>query len=164
MKRGRSISLLENVAILYIFFVLALISLVYFAGIGDINTTIVFVISGFVISFFSKNMTVILLFTLVISHIYKYGVDNMRIYREGLTAEEEAAAKQAQKEALLKQQELENQSYKKLENTPLISGTTLDVNDIKNKIKTQEDILTDIIPKVNNLKMISDLSGDAIKT
>lgn len=149
MKRGGSISLLENVAILYIFFVLALISLVYFAGIGDIDTTIVFVISGFVISFFSKNMTVILLFTLVISHIYKYGIDNMRVYREGLLTPEQEAAKQL----LIQQHELENQSYKKMENTPLFNGTTYNINDMKNKIKIQNDILTDIIPKVNALKL-----------
>jgi len=134
-------SILENVAILYIFFALALLSLVYFAGTGDINTTAVFVISGFVISFFSKNMTVIFILTLVISHIYKYGMDNMRISKENLENLDD------------------NSKYKQLEDKPLFNGSKLDINDMKSKINTQNNILSELIPKVNDLKIKDEISS-----
>lgn len=83
-KLSLSRNILENVAILYFFFALTLISLLYFAGIGDINTTIVFVFSGFITSFFSKNMVVIFIVMLVVGHIYKYGTQQFVSTREGM--------------------------------------------------------------------------------
>ena len=83
-KLSTNRSILENVAVLYFFFFSALISLVYFAGMEDLDTVIVFALSGFVTSFFSKNMTVILVIMLVVSHVYKYGMQQMRVVTEGI--------------------------------------------------------------------------------
>jgi hypothetical protein len=65
----------ENSIVLYIFFIMSIISLVYFAGQEDFNTVAVFITIGFVISFFNKNMIIVLFFALVGSYLYKYGTE-----------------------------------------------------------------------------------------
>ena len=79
--RGMNTSslLLENRYVLYLFFIMAIVNLVYYVGINDMKTTAVFIISGFVISYFSKNMIVILCFALVASNIFKYGINPRNI-------------------------------------------------------------------------------------
>jgi hypothetical protein len=65
----------ENSIILYFIFIMSITSLVYFAGQEDFNTVAVFITIGFVISFFNKNMIIVLFFALVGSYLYKYGVE-----------------------------------------------------------------------------------------
>jgi hypothetical protein len=67
-------SLLSNRGILYIIFVLAIGNLFYLGTSNDIWTIAIFVLTGFLTSFFSKNMVVILCIALVVSSIIKYGI------------------------------------------------------------------------------------------
>ena len=69
-------SLLSNRGILYILFVLAIGNLFYLGTSNDIWTIAIFVLTGFLTSFFSKNMVVILCIALVVSSIIKYGTTN----------------------------------------------------------------------------------------
>lgn len=147
--------ILENIAILYIVFILALLSLLYFAGTGDLNTTAVFVISAFVISFFSKNMIVIFIFTLVISYLYKYGINNMLIKTEGFT--DTPTTSTIQDISGVKNKS--DIKYDELVDKPLFNGSTLDIDDVKNKINTQHKILNDIVPAVNKLKMKDEIAS-----
>ena len=66
-------SILSNRGILYILFVLAIGNLFYLGTSNDIWTIAIFVLTGFLTSFFSKNMVVILCIALVVSSIIKYG-------------------------------------------------------------------------------------------
>ena len=66
-------SLLSNRGVLYILFVLAIGNLFYLGTSNDIWTIAIFVLTGFLTSFFSKNMVVILCIALVVSSIIKYG-------------------------------------------------------------------------------------------
>lgn len=68
-------SLLSNRGVLYILFVLAIGNLFYLGTSNDIWTIAIFVLTGFLTSFFSKNMVVILCIALVVSSIIKYGID-----------------------------------------------------------------------------------------
>jgi hypothetical protein len=67
-------SLLSNRGVLYILFVLAIGNLFYLGTSNDIWTIAIFVLTGFLTSFFSKNMVVILCIALVVSSIIKYGI------------------------------------------------------------------------------------------
>jgi hypothetical protein len=64
---------------------MAVIDLMFFASSGDIRSLITLLIVGFLASFFSKNMIVILFTALVITHILKYGTK----VSEGMENEEE---------------------------------------------------------------------------
>lgn len=78
--------ILENKAFLYFCFIISTISLIFFAKVGDAGSTAVFLIGGYLISLFTKKMAVVLLLALVISYIYKYGVDRMIRAREGMSS------------------------------------------------------------------------------
>ena len=68
--------ILHNRFILYFFTLIALINVVFLAGVGDVPSLITFVLVGFLTSFFSKNMIVILVLSLTVTHILKYGMGN----------------------------------------------------------------------------------------
>lgn len=65
--------ILYNRAILYIIFIISLFQLFMFASMRDHYSTAIFVLVGFLTSFFSKNMIVILTIALAVSAIMKYG-------------------------------------------------------------------------------------------
>jgi uncharacterized membrane protein YphA (DoxX/SURF4 family) len=67
--------LLYNKVLLYIVFIVSLINLLIWVVAGDTINIVIFLLVGFLTSFFSKNMIVILLFALVISNIVKYGTE-----------------------------------------------------------------------------------------
>ena len=65
--------LLYNRIVLYFVFILAIGNLVYLGTSNDLTTIGIFALVGFLTSFFSKNMIVILCIALVVSTISKYG-------------------------------------------------------------------------------------------
>lgn len=76
-------SVLYNRIVLYIFVFMALVNLMFFASTNDIRSLLTLLIVGFLTSFFSKNMIVILFISLVFTHILKYGTN----ISEGMTDE-----------------------------------------------------------------------------
>lgn len=78
-------NVLHNRVVLYFFVFMTIIDLMYFASSGDIRSLLTLLIIGFLTSFFSKNMIVILFTTLVITHILKYGTN----VSEGMENEDE---------------------------------------------------------------------------
>lgn len=66
-------SLLFNKYILYFISIIAVGNLVYLGMSNDLSTIAVFVLVGFLTTFFSKNMIVILSISLAVSGIVKYG-------------------------------------------------------------------------------------------
>ena len=75
-------SVLNNRALLYGLSLLVLLDLMYLANSRSFNTIIIFILVGFLTSFFCKNMIVILLVALFVAHILKSprsfeGAENM---------------------------------------------------------------------------------------
>jgi len=66
-------TLLSNRGVLYFVFALAIGNLFYLGTSNDLWTIAIFVLTGFLTSFFSKNMVVILCISLAVSSIIKYG-------------------------------------------------------------------------------------------
>ena len=85
--------ILHNRFILYFVLFLALADLLFLAMGSEFISVAVFILSGFVTSFFSKNMMVIMCVAMVITNILKYGTD-IRM-QEGL---KEATADEANPE------------------------------------------------------------------
>jgi len=65
--------ILHNRAILYIIFFIALINVFVLTTMGDWTYVSIFFLVGFLTSFFSKNMVVILFFAITVTNILKYG-------------------------------------------------------------------------------------------
>lgn len=66
--------LLYNKWVLYSAFLVSIIYLLVWVVAGDIMNVVIFILIGFLTSFFSKNMVVILVFALVISNVLKFGL------------------------------------------------------------------------------------------
>jgi hypothetical protein len=65
--------ILHNVYLLYSIFIIALADIFYILQLRDFNSAAIFVGTGILISFFSKNMVVILSIAIIATHILKYG-------------------------------------------------------------------------------------------
>lgn len=76
-NKGKDLSrnnvILHNVYILYLIFIIALIDFLTLVYSNDYYSASIFVLVGFLTSFFSKNMIVILFIAIAITNIIKYG-------------------------------------------------------------------------------------------
>ena len=84
--------LLHSRVLLYAFLAISLIDLFYFTQIRDNMSIAIFVLVGFMTTFFSKNMIVVLCIALVVTHILKFGIRT--VISEGFEEEEEDEVKE----------------------------------------------------------------------
>jgi hypothetical protein len=86
LKNTKYVNVLHNRFILYFIFLISIGNLYYLTVSQDIMSVVVFIIVGFLTSFFSKNMMVILFIAVSITNILKYG-SGIRV-SEGFAAHE----------------------------------------------------------------------------
>ena len=75
--------ILYNRVILYFISFLAVVDIVYFISTNDFFSLLIFVLLGILTTFFSKNMIVILVISLSITHLVKYGNSAYEGFTEG---------------------------------------------------------------------------------
>jgi hypothetical protein len=80
--------ILYNKWILYLMFIISLVDLTQFYMRGNTNAILLFFAVGLLTTFFSKNMTVVLVIALALTHIVSYGTGALA---EGLEGQEEEA-------------------------------------------------------------------------
>jgi hypothetical protein len=77
-------SLLQNRIVLYFLCFIAIIDVMYFATTSDIRSLVTLLIVGLLTTFFNKNMIVVLVIALTVTHVLKYGTN----VNEGMTTRE----------------------------------------------------------------------------
>ena len=87
-KFTRRNDLLHNKVLLYAVFIFSLLNLFLFANTGNYTHVAIFMLIGFITSFFSKNMMVILLLSLILTNILKYGSSLNEGFEEGTDGDE----------------------------------------------------------------------------
>ena len=80
--------ILYNRIILYFFVIISLIQILFFLNMSDLRSLLIFILVGVLVSFFNKNMIVILCIASVVTNILKYGLQNMRV-NEGFESSDE---------------------------------------------------------------------------
>jgi hypothetical protein len=80
--------MLYNKWILYLMFIISLVDLTQFYMRGNTNAVMLFFAVGLLTTFFSKNMTVVLVMALALTHIVSYGTGALA---EGMDGQEEEA-------------------------------------------------------------------------
>ena len=65
--------LLHNRFILYFVFIIAVANLFHFVFSHDLMSVCVFIVAGLLTSFFSKNMVVIMVISIVVTHVVRFG-------------------------------------------------------------------------------------------
>jgi len=78
MKNAPNVSkkaneLLHNRFILYFVFIIAVANLFHFVFSHDLMSVCVFIVAGLLTSFFSKNMVVIMVISIVVTHVVRFG-------------------------------------------------------------------------------------------
>ena len=68
-------ALIHNKFVLYLIFIISLGNIFYLTMAGDVLTISLFALIGFITSFFTKNMVVILVIALTVSFVLKNGTD-----------------------------------------------------------------------------------------
>jgi len=148
-------NILYNRVVLYFFVIVSLLDLVYFFHIGDKVSTFTFITLGFLTSFFSKNMIVILSIALAFTHLLKYGVQNTinENFEVGTTDDIEKDHTHELKTIMNSsgntEYEVEDQEFdvikKKNTTQPVVSSK-------KENLKNKKDTLEDIKPSKYSLK------------
>jgi len=94
--------ILHNKILLYAVFIFSLLNLFVFVNTGNYNHVAIFILIGFITSFFSKNMLVILLLSLILTNILKYGSTLNEGFEEGADGDdnEDEDEKKKKKEGL----------------------------------------------------------------
>ena len=94
IKKVNVNSIIQNKVVLYIVGIFSLLYVLFLANQRDFNSVFVFAIVGFVLSFFTKNMIVILVAALLFTHFIKFtiyfkkeGMENKK--KEGLENKKE---------------------------------------------------------------------------
>jgi hypothetical protein len=105
--------ILSNKYFLWVVLAFALLNLLYMAIGRDYMSIVAFVLVGFLTSFFSKNMVVILLVAIVVGNVVRFGA---RSLREGMKegAQEEEEEKEVEEED---KEGLEDEEEEKEEDT-----------------------------------------------
>jgi hypothetical protein len=80
-------TILYNSVVLYVLVFISLTQLFLFLNTNDIQSFFIFLLIGFLVSFFNKNMIVIIVIALSITNIFKYGIQGVRL-NEGFENEE----------------------------------------------------------------------------
>jgi hypothetical protein len=161
-------SVLNNRFLLYFVLVLAATDLYVFAVNGELGFVALFVIIGFLTTFFSKNMTVILFVAVILTNILRFGKDVTM--KEGMTDEteetearepklkeavdgEEKVAENGDNEEYLDGKEKPTKKPKKDLDTEVAKSTTKDVspNEITSKIDGLDKDTAELMEKQKKL-------------
>ena len=145
---------LQNRFVLYLFFIIAVVDIMYLLNTKDTTSLVVFVIIGFLTSFFSKNMIVILCITMAVTNLIKFGISNMRV-SEGFEGEGKDSEKKEEKK--------DDEHPKDEKKTEMIDELKKDYPEFKEVqkeivagMKTMEPLLNQaekFIEKFNNFKV-----------
>jgi hypothetical protein len=120
--------------LLYFFLIISVLDLFYFTNAGDTWSIFTFVLVGFLTSFFSKNMIIILVISLVTTHLLKFGIKST--IDEGF---DNSMKKNSEEEGEGEGEEKEVYSGEEGEKKKDLSEETM--TDLKNFTEVQDEIL-----------------------
>lgn len=136
-------TILYNRVVLYVLVFISLIQLFLFLNTNDIQSFFIFLLIGFLVSFFNKNMIVIIVIALSITNIFKYGIQGVRL-NEGFENEEsdnknENEKPENKKNTKPENEEFDNKNVKK-ENMEHLSGNSTNKPTIKPSSELKSDL------------------------
>ena len=142
-------SLLHNKYVLYLIVLASILNILLLANGKDFNSVVIFIIVGFLTSFFSKNMIVILLIALLFTHGIKYG--NKVIRKEGLEGLEDEKGEEGEKDEDEDEDPKEEDKPVESKNTEILGDDNLqDV--IDTSVSKSNDRLKDMANKEADIK------------
>jgi mannitol-specific phosphotransferase system IIBC component len=130
---------LHNKYVLYAFLAMTLVRIVFFVNNGDMASVITLGLVGFITSFFSKNMIVILCIALTVSSLLTYGIRTNT--HEGLENKDEKAEDKKDENAEDKKDEnAEDKKDEKAKDKKDDNNKTGEVNSNETSDKTKDEV------------------------
>jgi hypothetical protein len=152
--------IIHNRYILYILLIISLADLYYLAITHDYVSAAIFILVGFLTTFFSKNMIIILFFSLVFANILKYGNNSNQ---EGLVGSENEVEDDAEE---INDEDIDTTSSSNKKNTKKLSEDTEEdkYSDINSKNKKISDSSLDNPKKKSSKENLvgSEINNDEI--
>ena len=139
MKSLNNHSILHNRYLLYILFIIALGNLLILGYENDYYSVSVFILIGFLTSFFSKNMIVIFVMSIAFTAIIKMGLSGSKPSIEGMTTDDTEDEKKSVKEDDVDEENNENDSKKSKSKPEKKSALSVETNDESNKEKFEQE-------------------------
>jgi hypothetical protein len=152
MPSGSSVGMLNNKWVLYVVLFISIVDLLNFFSKGDTTAIAIFVVAGFLTTYFSKNMLVVLVIAIAITHIVRFGsasVEGMESEAgeeeeeepvdEGMEGEEEEEEKKTDGEKT----DGEKTDGEKTDGEKTVGEKTDDLQKIAESLKTMEAIHPD---------------------
>ena len=147
---GSSFDTLNNKWILYFVLFVSIVDLFNFFTIGDTTAIAIFIVVGFLTTYFSKNMLVILVISIAVTHIARYGNASLEGMEGEAEEEEEEVDEGMEGEAQGEEEEEEDKGLQNPE--PALSKITESLDTIKkvhpDEIAGQTQTLIDQTKKV----------------
>ena len=129
-------SILENRIVLYLLCFMAIIDVMYFSMTNDIRSLITLLIVGLLTTFFNKNMIVVLVLALTVTHVLKYGTNVSEGMTNGGGKKNNREGMKETIDAALKQVSEDNESALEEEPSPKEKKDKVDADALKETLKT----------------------------
>ena len=135
--------ILHNRYLLYTVFIIALADFLYLGSIHDMTSVFVFVLIGLLVSFFNKNMIIVLSSGMIVANVLKYGGINQRLVIEGFEEGVDEEVEEPEEKVKVKDKvevEIEDETPKKdKKTTKKTSETKEEFGQDKNVVYTSVD-------------------------
>jgi len=168
--------LLYNKWVLYFIFVVSLVDLTQFYMRGNTNAVFLFFAVGLLTTFFSKNMTVVLVIALALTHIFTFGtgaleglenqedeeeVAEEEVAEEEEPVEEEVVAEEEEEEPMTKK----NESFESIaETAKTVALLSKDAKDLPTQTVELLNKQKELMANMTQLKPLLKKAEDMIKT
>jgi len=131
--------ILHNRYLLYAVFIIALADFLYLGSIRDMTSVFVFVLIGLLVSFFNKNMIIVLSSAMIVANVLKYGGINQKLVIEGFQEEDDDDTPNPTKKTILEQSEEPTKNDTKETNETKETKQTNQTKQTKDAKQTKEE-------------------------
>lgn len=162
--------LLYNKWVLYFIFVVSLVDLTQFYMRGNTNAVLLFFAVGLLTTFFSKNMTVVLVIALALTHIFTFGtgaLEGLENQDEEEADEEEEVAEEEEEEPVDKEnkEEKKDESFESIaETAKTVALLSKDAKDLPTQTVELLNKQKELMANMTQLKPLLKKAEDMIKT
>jgi len=149
--------ILHNPFVLYFVLAIALGDLLYLSVAGNFMFVAIFILIGFLASFFSKNMVVILVIAMAATSIIQFGVKgSINEGMEGEDDDEEKEGMEGDEEEEGKEESFTDSAESAKQTTDATVSTETDAQTVAQIAKKQEDLVNKLEPMIKQVESFID--------
>lgn len=159
-------NILYNRYILYFFLAVSLIDLYYLSQIKDYMSVTIFILVGLLVSFFNKNMIVIMMVALSVTHLLKYGIKST--LNEGMQDKEEEEQEEFQDAkpkdpSNMSKEEIDTDNVETHQKLDELNGTHQKLKEMNKDMQQFDNLQQNILSKLGEISPLLDKAENFIE-